>query len=217
MYIIDVEYTEYETALTNERQKFGFATATAANGLAIASTLVTPLRAAQIVGGVGAAVGASRGFYDSEIVIAKTIQIAQGHMRANRADIAKRIISYRNASTIVYPLSAALNDLEDYYSAGTLTAGLVDAVGQAGLDAKIAEEEKATTALGVYLIDDSSAKLRTFLHPNGAGKLLDSMRHKIAQSCFKAEGGTGAVQDIIGDPMQVRMRSAVLACALARI
>ena len=217
MYIIDVEYTEYETALTNERQKFGFATATAANGLAIASTLVTPIRAAQIVGGVGAAVGASRGFYDSEIVIAKTIQIAQGHMRANRADVAKRNISYRSASTIVYPLSAALHDLEDYYSAGTLTAGLVDAVGQAGLDAKEAEEAKADTTLGVYLIDDSSAKLEAFLHPNGPGKFIDRTRQKIAQACFKAQNGVGAVQDIIGDPAQVQMRNAVLACALAKL
>jgi hypothetical protein len=216
MYIVDVEYTEYETALTNERQKFGFATATAAQGLAIASTLVTPLRAAQIVGGVGAGVGAARGFYDSEIVIAKTIQIAQGHMRANRADVAKRIISYRNASTIVYPLSAALHDLEDYYSAGTLTAGLVDAVGQAGEDAKDAEDAKAATAFSVYLVDDSSTKLDTFLRPAGPRAVVDTTRRKAAQSCFERAGGSGNVRSLIGDPTQVQMRNAVLSCALAK-
>src|SRR2546428_11576741 len=37
MYVIDVEYSEYEAALTGERQKFGFATTTAASGLGIAS------------------------------------------------------------------------------------------------------------------------------------------------------------------------------------
>jgi hypothetical protein len=40
MYIIDVEYSEYEADLPSERQKFGFATTAAAAGLGIAASMM---------------------------------------------------------------------------------------------------------------------------------------------------------------------------------
>jgi hypothetical protein len=104
MYIIDVEYSEYEASLTSERQKFGFLTTAAASALGIAATLTTPLRSAQLVSGAGAAVLGARGAYDSEVVIAKTLQIVQGYMRAARDTVAARQILPRvSESTITYP------------------------------------------------------------------------------------------------------------------
>jgi hypothetical protein len=168
MYIIDVEYSEYETALTTERQRFGFVTSTVTSSLGIASTLVSPLSTAQILSGIGTGIGATRGFYDSEIVIAKTIQIAQGHMRAQRDTVAKNIFSRRNNSTIAYPLSAALSDLEDYYRAGTMTSGLIEAVGQAGGAAQEAAIEKNRVVIGYGVsTDDDAAVLKAFWAPGG--------------------------------------------------
>jgi hypothetical protein len=144
MYVIDVEYSEYEAALTGERQKFGFATTTAASGLGIASTLTTPVRSAQILSGIGAAILATRGAFDSEVVIAKTLQIVQGHMRAQRDNVfTKQIFPRLGESAVTYPLSAALHDLEDYYRAGTFTAGLIPALREAGNAEQAAAQEKA--------------------------------------------------------------------------
>src|ERR1043165_4652808 len=42
MYAIDVQYTQYENALTREGQEIGFGALTAATGLSTAATLVVP-------------------------------------------------------------------------------------------------------------------------------------------------------------------------------
>lgn len=170
MYIIDVEYTDYETALTSERQKFGFFTTATAATLGIASALVTPLRSAQIVGGAGAAVLASRGAYDSEVVLAKTIQIVQGHMRAERDKVATtQILPRRMESTLTYPLSAALHDLEDYYLAGTFTSGLIPALRDSGNAAQAAADGKAAVLVqGVFDPNENTSKtLQNYLMPGG--------------------------------------------------
>jgi hypothetical protein len=164
MYIIDVEYSEYEAALTGDRQKFGFIATTAATGLGIASTLTTPLRSAQLLSGIGAGILGARGAYDSEIVMAKSLQIVQGHMRAQRDIVATRILPRVNDPVDTYTLSMALHDLEDYYRAGTFTAGLIPALEESGLAAKNAAEDKASVVRGVWGPDASTAELMSFLN-----------------------------------------------------
>jgi hypothetical protein len=177
MYIIDVEYSDYEASLTSERQKFGFLTTAAASALGIAATLTSPLQSAQIVSGAGAAALASRGAYDSEVVIAKTLQIVQGYMRASRDIVASRQILPRlTESSVTYPLSAALHGLEDYYRAGTFTAGLIPALQDSGTAAQSAANEKAilisygstdtTKALGLCINKASTAKLVALVTPS---------------------------------------------------
>jgi len=190
MYIIDVEYSEYEAALTSERQKFGFLTSVGAQGLNTAGALVSPASTVRILSGIAGGVSATRGYYDSEIVVAKTIQIAQGHMRAERDRVAVRILTGQTKAVIDYPLSAALHDLEDYYRAGTLTAGLIEAVGEAGAAAQTAAEIKAR-AQG---IDDPNAPLPQALQrrPSPAEKLrADDIRAFQSSLCVIADGKPG--------------------------
>jgi hypothetical protein len=143
MYVIDVAYTEYETALTRERQEFGFATSVVAQGLSTAGAVFTPVNTVRTLSALSSAVGASKGFYDSDLLLTKTVQIAQGHMRAQRDRVARTILFQKAKSSLDYPISAALHDLEDYYRAGTITAGLIEAVGAAGVEAEIAAKDKA--------------------------------------------------------------------------
>jgi hypothetical protein len=184
MYIIDVEYSEYEASLTSERQKFGFLTTAAASALGIAATLTTPVRSAQIVAGSGAAMLAARGAYDSEVVIAKTLQIVQGYMRASRDDVASRQILPRlTESTVTYPLSAALHSLEDYYRAGTFTAGLIPALRDSGTAADQAAAAKAMVLRGSFQSDNATAVLDRYLHNLPGGK-LNTARLKRINDCL---------------------------------
>jgi len=182
MYIIDVEYSEYEAALTSERQKFGFLTTAAASTLGIAATLTSPLRSAQIVSGTGAAVLGARGAYDSEVVIAKTVQVIQGYMRAARDNVATRQILPRlTETTVTYPLSTALHDLEDYFRAGTFTAGLIPALKDSGTAAKNASDEKTFAVTGIFSPDKMTALLDQYLEPNGK---LDHKRLGLVNRCL---------------------------------
>jgi hypothetical protein len=142
MYIVDLEYTEFQTALTRERQEFGFASALTAQGLSTAGAVFTPASTVRVLSALTSGVNAARGFYDSEILVNKTIQIVESQMQSNRADVATRIFSRVRESTLTYPLSAALIDLEDYYRAGTLTSGLIKATAEAAIDAQQSEALK---------------------------------------------------------------------------
>jgi hypothetical protein len=142
MYIIDVEYSQYEEALTRERQEVGFITSTVAQGLNVAGALSTPAQTVRILSGLAGGVGAVRGYYDSEIVVAKTIQIAQGQMRFLRDKVSDKIRGAMSQPIDKYPLSLAMSDLEEYYRAGTLAAGLIKAVGDSGTAADISALQK---------------------------------------------------------------------------
>jgi hypothetical protein len=215
MYIIDVEYSEFEVALTRERQQVGFATSLVQQGLNTAASLVTVAETTRILSGLAGATSATRGFYDSEVVIAKTIQIAQGHMRAQRDTVAKNILALRGVSSTIYPLSAALLDLEDYYRAGTLTTGLIEAVGAAGLAATDAANDKLTVLpRAVFAIDDSTTRLRAYYMPGG---VTIAAKRNILNGCLTSLGEQPArIQAYLGDtsPLARSVRERVIQCAI---
>ncbi|SHL10098.1 hypothetical protein SAMN05444159_4993 [Bradyrhizobium lablabi] len=179
MYIIDAEFTEFETALTREREEFGFSTALVTQGLTTAGAVFTPANTVRTLSALAGGVNASRGFYDSELLVGKTIQIIQSQMEAKRDEVAARIIGKVGYSAITYPISAALHDLEDYYRAGTLTAGLIKAAADAGEAAKQASDNKEAVMViqgGLFQPNEDTTRLvRAYLAPgpNRTRRLAD--------------------------------------------
>lgn len=144
MYAIDVQYTQYETALTRESQEVGFAALTTAEGLSTASTLIVPAASKTILSGLATAVLATKGHYGSEVLLAQTMRTIQKQMRTSRNRIATQISARMAQNVVDYPLSVALSDVEEYYSAGTLTTGVIDTsttVGIAEDESKIKKQE----------------------------------------------------------------------------
>jgi hypothetical protein len=174
MYIIDVEFTEFENGLTRERQEFGLASAVTAQALSTAGAVFTPASTVRVLSALASGVQASRGFYDSELLVNKTIQIVESQMESKRDDVAARILSRVKEGPTTYPLSAALHDLEDYYRAGTLTAGLIKAVGDAAAAAQASADEKVAViraqAINGVITDvrkPMAVMAPTILNPNG--------------------------------------------------
>ena len=174
MYIIDVEYSDYEAALTSERQKFMFGTAVAGDALNTVGALSPAGATARVLSGAAGAVNATGGYYDSDLVIAKTIQIVEAQMRGQRDLVARNILQRRSESTITYPLAAALSDLEDYYRAGTMNSGLIQAAGDAANNAAGAAAAKDIVV--TYGANASTATLAACLNKPGAeAKLVTLM------------------------------------------
>jgi len=215
MYIIDVEYTEFETALTRERQEFGFITALTGQALTTAGTVFTPVNTIHTLNGLATGLNTSKGFYDSELLVSKTIQIVEGQMRAQRDDVATRIISRinKNESTITYPLSAALHDLEDYYRAGTLSAGLIKAAtdaGNAAQDAATAKEAVMLQGGSFEANDTTTLRLQAFLAAPGDRKA----KVALLETClFKARGVHLPYKSIMFGANFKDLRTKVAACA----
>jgi hypothetical protein len=175
MYIIDAEFTEFETALTKEREEFGFTTALVTQGLTTAGAVFTPANTVRTLSALAGGVNASRGFYDSELLVGKTIQIVQSQMEAKRDEVATRIITKVGYPAQTYPLSAALHDLEDYYRAGTLTAGLIKATADAGEAAKLASDNKEAVMViqgGLFQPNEDTTRLvMAYLAPGPMRKI----------------------------------------------
>jgi hypothetical protein len=166
MYVIDVEYSAYEAALTSERQKWGFGADLAGEALTTVASLSTPGLTARALSGAAGAVNATTGFYDKDLIIAKTIQIVEADMRAQRDTVANNILIRRSESSLTYPIAAAMSDLEDYYRAGTFNTGLIEASGDAANNATIAASNK--TILVTYGSNASTITLQACLNKAGA-------------------------------------------------
>ena len=160
------EYYAYEARLTGERQRVGFGLGVASLGLNAAGSLDAFGRSTLFSGLAGTATGI-RGQYDSEVLFAKTLQIIQAQMRSNRDSAAAHILRGMQLSTRDYPLSIAEADLEDFYGAGTLTAGLLKTAESVGRDAAASETEKKLVIEGKYAPDDSSETIRRYVFVDG--------------------------------------------------
>jgi hypothetical protein len=171
MYAIDVQYSEYEAALTRERQEIGFAALSTAEGLNVAGTLITDGVTRGVLSGLAGGVTAIKGHYESDILLAKTVEIIQKQMRANRQFVAAHILTRMNQDIVDYPLAAALSDIEEYYRAGTLTSGIVAASTTVGVEERNAQDDKQTAALipvrTTYVRDANSDVLIGYLYPQG--------------------------------------------------
>jgi hypothetical protein len=142
MYAIDVQYTQYENALTREGQEIGFGALTAATGLSTAATLIVANTTKSILSAAATGVLATKGHYESEVLVAQTIRTIQKQMRSSRNAIATNISGKMAQSVADYPLWAALSDVEDYYNAGTLTTGVIDVSTTVGNQETITKEKK---------------------------------------------------------------------------
>ena len=151
MYAIDLEYTKYESQLTHENAAIGLGSTIATLGLNGAAALIPAGQTARSLNGAALALTGATAAYDKDILLTQSIQNIQTQMRANRSDQAAKIISSISCDLSSYPVGLALSDLELYYRAGTLTAGLIgvtNTVNQAAMDAK-AKKDSASPAQAV--------------------------------------------------------------------
>ncbi|MGL9622043.1 hypothetical protein QRQ56_29070 [Bradyrhizobium sp. U531] len=215
MYIIDAEFTNFESALTRERGEFGFTTALATQALSTAGAVFTPANTVRTLSALAGGVNATRGFYDSELLVSKTIQIIQSQMEAKRDDVAARIIKKVDYPPTTYPLTAALHDLEDYYRAGTLTAGLIKATAEAG-DAALEASDKKTAAMvlqgGTFNRNDQNMQLvQRYLSP--ADPKILAARTALLTKCLVSAGFNAPPANYAVDPSSTGVRLIMIKCA----
>jgi hypothetical protein len=181
MYAVDVQYTQYESALTREGQEVNFGTLTAAGTLGTASTLFTPVVTKSVLSGLSTATLAANGHYNNDILLAQSIRTIQKQMRASRNLIAADISAKLIKSVFDYPLSAALSDVEDYYNAGTLTTGVID----------------ASTTVGIRETNTKELKQNVALAPPAAR--ADIIRDGASSGSGSGSGGGGSQGNLVQD------------------
>jgi len=213
LYAIDVEFTQYDEELTKEAQEVGFAADATSQTLNIVGPLLAHPESTKILSGIAGGVTGLKGSYQSDIVVAKTIQIVQAQMQANRDTVLTQILERMSESTTTYPLSIAMTDLEDYYRAGTFTEGLIQTSSNVSQGAQAAQNIKNSVATLIYSAnfstDAATTALMKFLYPNG--KLnptnLKTLNDLLAKPPFPTvRGAPWTVSQILYGPGNANIR-----------
>lgn len=124
-YAIDMQYTQYETALTREVQVSDFGAKAANIALATTAEFVPVVHTKDMLNGIALGMTNLEGAYSDKVLRGKLVENVQSSMRSARHDRAAVIYANMRCSIKTYPMAMALSDLEAYYRAGTFTAGLI--------------------------------------------------------------------------------------------
>jgi hypothetical protein len=148
--------------------------------------------------------GGTKAFSD-EILFQKTVQVLATQMRTRRATVATDIISrMRTLDLVVYPLSMALADLDEYYAAGTISGALIEIQKTVSAEAQAAEALKAQTIEVKFSpVTDLGARIRTFWRSGPANKRavedwVDNNTNFGSVPVFLRSNSTALYQQIIG-------------------
>lgn len=168
MRAIDLHYTAFATALSKERREVGFLSAVSIVGLTQTATLMTPVVTKDILTSIAGGVVLAEQAYDQEILAERTVQVLLLQMQADRARVATRILTGLQAPGTDYPLIAALQDVEEYYRAGTIASALTSVTETAGVQVRAAEAGRAAVVTARYVEDDWGEILQRNLLPDGS-------------------------------------------------
>ena len=166
MYAIDLFYNEYELRLTRERQNVGFWFTVANLAVTTTGTLVGGEETKTILHAAATGLTGTKEAYDKNILIDRTIAVLQEQMRAGRKTIRVQIIQKLALSTSAYPLEFALSDLEDYYTAGTITGALIGVSHDASRKLALAEAIEEELFSASYGKTDLAPRIRVFWRAN---------------------------------------------------
>lgn len=181
---MDVEYTKFEQNLTRERQRVPFLASATSIALSGTGTLIANATTKSILAAVDTGLKGTKEAYDKNILASQTIAFLQTQMRTNRNNVRSRIIAQLAEPIETYPLELAFGDLEDYYSAGTITAGLIG-ISEATTKKLADSEDKKITSVHQFGTNDATTKIRAALE-SGGDKALQDLQAWLSQQKIQA-------------------------------
>ncbi|MBA4147262.1 MAG: hypothetical protein H0X66_04040 [Verrucomicrobia bacterium] len=150
MGVMDSSYNTYEWSLRDLKTIKDTVADLTALGLTTASTAVGGAATKTILSGIATGVLGANATLDKNVFKDQTIQTLQLQMQAQRKIQEARIAQRMTNSVNVYPLEAALRDLEEYYFAGSVTRAL-QAMVTTAQQSKTAAEISVDVAKGVKI------------------------------------------------------------------
>ncbi|WP_162894751.1 hypothetical protein [Rhizobium terrae] len=159
---IDVQYARFSAELTQESQGVPFLATLTSLSLSGAGTLAAAKAAKTALAAVDTGIKGAHAAYDKNILSEKTIQFLQKQMRANRNRVRSSILSKLALDTAAYPLELALMDVNEYASAGTITAGLIG-IDEQTSDVLARSEDAKVETVYAFSADNASALINGYI------------------------------------------------------
>lgn len=141
MAVIDQQFHQFVRDLMADRSDASAAAAGTTLGASTAGAFVDSVKAKTNYALFAAGVVGAFGIVDKSYFYEKTVPALVAAMGAARANVLLRIRSSQRDAIGAYDGTAALADLEDYYSAGTVLAAIAEITARADGDKKAALDE----------------------------------------------------------------------------
>lgn len=166
--IVDQNYYRIEKSLYGHKAWADFGGSVLATGLGTAGTLSGANGVKTTLSALVTAIDSTKTSFNKDILQGQTMIAITAQMRKLRAEKMLEIRQSMKESIGDYPLSQGINDLMNYYNAGTFIAALQSLTEDAAAGKKKAEDQtKAEKFSANYQEDDASAALQSFWKPNG--------------------------------------------------
>lgn len=167
--IVDHNYYRIEKSLYGRKAWADFGGSVLVTGLSTAATLTGAEGAKTTLSALVTAIESTKTSFNKDILQGQTMIAITAQMRKLRAEKMLEIRQAMKESISDYPLSQGINDLMNYYNAGTFVAALQSLTEDAAAGKKAAEDQtKAERFSANYEEDDASVALQSFWKPNGA-------------------------------------------------
>lgn len=132
--VIDLQFHQFARGLANDRADMAAGAAGTTLGATTAGAFVESVKAKTNYALFAAAAIGAVGIVDKNYYYEKTVPALVAAMGAARASVLVRIRNGQSESIANYPGVAALADLEDYFSAGTVLAAIAEITARAESD-----------------------------------------------------------------------------------
>lgn len=212
IYAIDIEFSKFEEAIFQQTRTAGFAATLSTLGLT-AGAAVASGGTSQVLSGIAAFIIGGREAFQKEVLAEKTVLAIHAAMRARRAEVLLRLRSGMLQPIGQYPLSIALSDLNDYFSAGTVLGALIGITETAGVNAQRAESELRERFS--FKPDEAALKFRLAAcgDPKDCSKLNAAVVDR-AKACWPQAGvpANTLIVDFVLQESFARQRALVAAC-----
>lgn len=212
LYAIDVNYDDFVRTVSGQQKTFAIGADLVSAGLTGAATLAKSATTKTHLTTYASAALGVRSTVDKELFYSKTLPAVVSQMDASRKAVLAKIAEGLAKPDGDYPLVAALADLQDYYTAGTLNGALNQIAKDAGVKAQAAEDRiaKVTTIATAY--DDPSRKLSAYWRK--ADGSYDSAHEAKMLACLGPGATTLQLTNLIhGD--SATQKNALIACLTA--
>lgn len=179
IYFIDQSFEDYQHDLAREGVILDIGADWSQVALSLAAGVVPLAATKTVLSTVSGGIGSAKGSVDKNLFYKKTMEVLLVKMKANRAELLTQIQQRMIQGTALYPLTAALLDLEAYYRAGTLAQALVGIIETAGKTIGDSKDESKELYKVHFKKDENSLLLITAMEKEGfPDKLTNWMKLK---------------------------------------
>ena len=164
---IDLHFAKFAQGLSRENNWTNLGLDWTILGLGGAGAIVADTGTKGVLAAFSGGLTGAKGSVDKNLFFNKTMPVILSQMEAKRKTVLVNIRTKMALDESKYPLTEALIDLEDYYSAGTIPGAIISLTAESGEMANEAEEKLNEVTEGKFLDDKAGRAIRAFWKPDG--------------------------------------------------